>query len=65
MQRNAERNKALKVAQFANPSTRGNQTKAATALEVRRADYSRMVNQQGWKAPEGTYHRPGSMQGPR
>lgn len=62
---NPERNKALKVAQFANPSVRGNQTKAAIALDARRADYSRMVDNRDFKAPEGAYHRPGSMQGPR
>jgi hypothetical protein len=61
-----ERNKALKVAQFANPSTRGNQTKAAIRLDSRRADYTKTLNDPANRGKDMSgYNRPGSMQGPR
>lgn len=36
------------------------ETKAEKNLARRRADYSRMINQPSFKAPDGAYHRPGS-----
>lgn len=40
--------------------------KAAAKLARRKADYVAMTAGWGTKAPpEGSYHRPGSMQGPR
>lgn len=59
---NPERNKALKVAQFANPKWR--ETKAEKNLNSRRADYSSMLNRADFRHPEA-FTRPGSMQGPR
>ena len=35
-------------------------TKTEKNLTRRRADYSRMINQATFKAPDGAYHRPGS-----
>ena len=63
---NIERNRANKVAQFANPSVRGNDTKAARMLDIRRADYTRTLNDPANRGKDMSgYHRPGSMQGPR
>lgn len=39
--------------------------KAALRLARRIYDYSRMIEDKDFKAPQGAYHRPGSMQGPR
>lgn len=38
----------------------GPNRKQAARLERRLKDYAAMVNQVGWKAPEGSFHRPGS-----
>ena len=61
-----ERNKALKVAQFANPPTLGKQLKAHARLDARRADYTKTINDPANRGKDMSgYHRPGSMQGPR
>jgi hypothetical protein len=39
--------------------------KAKALLDSRVADYAAMVSRVGWKANEGAFHQPGSMQGPR
>lgn len=46
-----------------NPVTQKGQAhrKARSKLERRMRDYAAMVNQVGWKAPEGAFHAPGSM----
>lgn len=55
-----ERNKAGKVAQYANPRTKGI-TKAERRLEVRQADRERTLGSSKNATPEA-YHKPGSLQ---
>ena len=65
-QSNPARNKELCVAQFANPKRR--ETKEETRLNVRRADYSRLIDTKSMhggvqqRKETGGFHRPGSNQ---
>lgn len=62
---NPERNKKLKVAQFANPRRAG-ATKGEALLNARRAGYTATLNDPMNRGKNMSgYHRPGSMQGPR
>lgn len=62
---NPERNKQLKVAQFANPR-HAQTTKAEALLNSRRAGYTATLNDPMNRGKDlSGYHRPGSMQGPR
>lgn len=56
----SERNKALKVAQFANPRKPG-LTKAELRLASRTADYHSMTGRHDFKAPHGAFHKPGAL----
>ena len=62
---NPERNKQLKVAQFANPRRAG-VTKGEALLNSRRAGYTSTLNDPMNRGKDlSGYHRPGSVQGPR
>ena len=64
--KNIERNKQLKVAQFANPSTQGKEPKGQARLNARRADYTKTINDPMNRGKDMSgYHRPGSVQGNR
>lgn len=63
---NPERNKALKVAQFANTNKQGKETKGQARLNARRADYTKSINDPANRGKDMSgYHRPGSVQGNR